>query len=82
MNKYEKAFKVLEDELPYTPNSPLGKIKELVERATPKKVIKIREINDTNFYIGNCPVCHNPVTSESNYCNKQGQALDWSKGNE
>lgn len=63
-------------------------LQELVEKATPKKVLK-RETNGQEIKIGNgtfklanmwyCPSCKNwisPSTSVNN-CGNCGQALDW-----
>ena len=83
MNKYEKDFNIL-DNLPVNDMedcSTLGivqRYRELVERATAKKVLNIDKIGNRGFLIGNCPICGNPVTNESKFCNKDGFALDWS----
>ena len=66
---------------------------ELVEKATPKKVLK-RETNGQEIKVGNgtfklatmwyCPSCKNwisPSTSVNN-CGHCGQAIDWSEEDE
>ena len=51
-------------------------IQELVDRATPKKVIKWL----SNGSMACCPWCHGAEYAEQrpNYCHYCGQALDWS----
>ena len=60
-------------------------IQELVDKATPKKVI-IRAIlycncnngECDNGFIYHCPVCNICDVENMNYCPDCGQALDWS----
>ena len=80
MNKYEKAFKEItrfhsEKAHQQTSHSLL---KELVERATPKKVIKKWE---TDY---RCPICNEMIVehvAKVKYCEDCGQALDWTDNN-
>ena len=79
MNKYKVALKDIMCCVPY------GKLKEqeelleeLVEKATPKKVIvngirEGRQINTVSFI---CPSCENHI-GKDNFCKYCGQALDW-----
>ncbi len=77
MSKYEEAYNLIEDiDNTYIKQfeEALLTIKELVERAMPKKVI----YNDNM-----CPKCMLLVTGAydreyMNYCPRCGQALDWS----
>ena len=57
------------------------------EKQTPKKPIEI--INDNEYKIGariipkgavaqKCPICDSFTSRSCNYCQKCGQALDWS----
>lgn len=57
----------------------------LVDKETPKKVIKLpfKDIygylwgdSKTHYYNG-CPVCKNNVGISANYCRHCGQKLDW-----
>ena len=60
-------------------------IQELIEKETPKKVIRTAykdiygfklEDSKTHYYNG-CPVCKNNVGIDANYCRHCGQKLDW-----
>jgi hypothetical protein len=55
---------------------------QALEKQIPKKPIEIRERRNFNFEVylkdGYCPLCKNEVNNAYNYCNKCGQALDWS----
>lgn len=62
-------------------NEALGKIKELVNKATP---MLVNDIHIDEFY---CPKCHSEITHDiSNiyhpqYCEECGQRLDWGNYN-
>lgn len=100
MNKYEKAFDVIETILHlmcgeeredgYKPShdemvNSMEDFKELVERATPKKIItdgSAYSTCDKVQYI--CPNCKKIMlravcarVTKPNYCYNCGQALDW-----
>lgn len=47
-------------------------LEELVEKATPKKPIKV---NDPDFDIRTCPCCGFRVVTHQNYCQGCGQKL-------
>ena len=66
MNKYEKEFAMVQTE--YKFDLPL--LKELVERATPKKLIHC-ENSDTY----ECDDCGRKIGGEFNFCPHCGQAL-------
>lgn len=74
MNKYEKAFNHLREHAFDTVDGMID-IKELVERATPKKArIQLDAYIERAF----CPECGCELVSRiSNYCRFCGQALDW-----
>ena len=92
MNKYEKikcnydAIKTtIEDGLKYHKEMALVLLEsmekehlELVERATPKKIIR--------YCIGfTCPICGKLIIefkANVNYCEDCGQKLDWTDNNE
>ena len=95
MNKYKEAFAILTDwfhsytdhngvrvhERHITENYKEAKqtIQELVEKATPKKLIDMsKEPHDT---VGACPNCNKwcYMDYHSEYCGECGQALDWSE---
>jgi hypothetical protein len=101
MNKYDKALSRLfsnlhihsEYYLTDKCDDDYDLLFELIDKATPKKVLK-RETNGKEIKIGNgtfklatmwyCPSCKNwisPSTSVNN-CGHCGQALDWSKEDE
>lgn len=112
MNKYQKAFeritdyfhsytrvdgtKVHEQTITYDYCRKKLLIRELVERATRKKVIITNEYYPNNFYkYVKCPHCgdkllgcyHNENNRlcniyEMNFCLNCGQALDWSDSDE
>lgn len=86
MNKYQEALGFVKETLnarePNVMNHLCAnrrldhELKELVERATPKKPKSEKEI----FYL--CPICKEFVGDEfdkSNYCPMCGQAIDWSE---
>ena len=97
MNKYKKALNDFEEELKQmygcdeaNMDLDISSIKELVERATPKKVMFNSE-NDIQWNV--CPVCVNDIEQfiydqkheldlELKHCPNCGQALDWSNNNE
>lgn len=100
MNKYQEA-KAWIDKINAHPEwarcdfeePALSQLTELVEKATPKKVLK-RETNGQEIKIGNgtfklatmwyCPSCKNWISPSTSvkYCGHCGQALDWSKEDE
>lgn len=63
-----------------------NQVKELIDKATPKKIKKPTSPEDFGYY--SCPVCdgcnYNPLDdttwklSKANYCPDCGQKLDWS----
>lgn len=88
MNKYQEAFISIEDnKYQYGTDEQWDLLKELVEKATPKKP-EIKElIRKDNYRDGTniprfdwwCPNCHLEHISgnDINYCPTCGQALDW-----
>lgn len=80
MNKYQEAFDVMVNNMGdvgfYT---EVTLMQELVDKATPKKVIdKKEELHGMSFI---CPNCGKKVYTNfiRNYCGECGQRLDWSK---
>lgn len=94
MNKYEEAFNVIETILHlmcgeerednYKPShdemvNSMEDFKELVERATPKKICHTKEEGSFTFNFGRCE-CGREILSTNDYvkyCPLCGQALDW-----
>ena len=80
MNKYEKALDNVSAEWG-TSDRDIDILEELVDRATPKKLIKYEELSCVNYV---CPICENKYyDSENNrkyikYCPNCGQCIDWS----
>lgn len=70
MNKYE-CLKVLKVDTAKQRDA----LNELVERATPKKVLNIHETYSTT--LGTCPVCDSTIPYGWKYCAVDGHALDW-----
>ena len=81
MNKYQRALDELDDGFHNLNNNDVDKIvavfKELVDKATPKKVVKW--LNDRSMAC--CPICHSAEYAEEmpKHCRYCGQALDWSE---
>lgn len=87
MNKYQEAFANVKRAciVPFLGRKPidicgvsLDRLKELVERATPKKPIKDRssKIRYVQTYV--CLSCGKSFSGEvSNFCYHCGQAIDW-----
>jgi len=85
---YENAFSELVNKLDSNKKNfsstkwAISMIKELVEQATPKKVLNIEEFGAFDFYemIGKCPKCHKALNKHHHHknCGGCGQALDWS----
>lgn len=50
---------------------------EALEKQNPKMPVHIESFG-TCMFMGDCPVCGEPVASYEEYCDKCGQALDWS----
>ena len=88
MTKYEKALKNFEEELINMYGCDEGNmdidltlIKELVERATPKKPYNPPTQGFIDF---DCPRCYKYICTNErkrsiNFCPNCGQALDWSE---
>lgn len=86
MNKYEKAFKHLREHASFDTVDEMIDIKELVERATPKTPLDIKDENDIHYggnpslgewITGTFPRCKRDVQLGMNFCFECGQALDW-----
>lgn len=82
MNKYQDAFEkaslcCLCTDTVEEANEYLDVLKELVDKATPKKVEK--NIEDVS-YCPNCKVvvANKNIINDLNYCHYCGKALDWS----
>lgn len=86
MNKYQEALESIKeetteiDEYDTSPKSSfcycaeeVEVLQELVERATPKKLL----YNGEYVSFCNCPNCKKVVPIHGNYCPRCGQALDW-----
>ena len=88
MNKYQEALdyakKHLDSQLDL---EKIEVLQELVDKVTPKKAVKLPEIE--YGYTHECPVCHQYVgtvceseeglyVEENEYCCECGQKLDWS----
>lgn len=74
--------------IPNTITKDFSTLQELVDKATPKKpkniYIGLLTDCDDEFNIsygkkGYCPCCNEGQTEWDRYCNKCGQALDWSE---
>ena len=95
MNKYQKAFDFInsgnvtawgkENYEPFLETKEI--LKELVNKATPKKPRKETFITGKSAYL--CPTCQYALSSGKEYvsptlryCECCGQALDWSEENE
>ena len=97
MNKYQKArnhlIKIIDiarayKSEPLKTEEAIGIIQELVDKETPKKIIKLpykdiygNKIGDskTQFFNG-CPNCKDNVGIQAEYCRHCGQKLDWGEG--
>lgn len=77
MNKYEKAFEHLREHASFDTVDEMIDIKELVERATPQKLL----YNGEYVSFCNCPNCKKVVPIHGNYCPRCEQALDWREKN-
>jgi hypothetical protein len=86
MNKYQEAYEYLlgllelEDDIKWPlVNQSMKAIKELVDKATPKKTIKEPIIRDKyRQYKNYCPVCKQELLILGDYCLHCGQKVDWS----
>lgn len=80
MNKYEKAFNHLREHASFDTVDEMIDIKELVERATPKKIemMRIKKYDGNN--VGIC-ICGEAIDDSLNeglkFCPYCGQAIDW-----
>ena len=91
MNKYQKAIDIVARYCSdyrtgiFPPRHKLSNeldiLMELVEKATPKELIKREELSCASYL---CPICENAYGDNVNnrkyikYCPICGQALDWS----
>lgn len=91
MNKYEKAFEHLREHASFDTVDEMFDIKELVERATPKIPLDIKDENLKcnggnplygEWITGICPKCKQDVKLGMYYCPNCGQALNWEVENE
>lgn len=91
MNEYQRAFLVLREHATFETVDELIVMKELVEKATPKKVELVsREEYMETGYKHSCFTCGNKVGTitkdlnieHDNYCPSCGQRLDWSEVDE
>ena len=92
MNKYQEIIEYFGvrviNVLPPRNRKELSKensilILELVDRATPKKIIRNNEQEDCDEYVitreyWSCSICKVRLLTGDNYCRKCGQAIDWS----
>lgn len=58
--------------------------KSAIEKQIPKKINNFSEDSDISACVpktksGNCPICNAFIWGERAYCEKCGQALDWSE---
>ena len=75
MNKYQEALDTLTKSAGFTSEI----LRELVDKATPKKAIKDEPSKIKYVQTYKCPNCKGGVSGEiSRYCYHCGQALDWS----
>ena len=79
-NKYENSYKYIEEYFYLYPvhqldKEHLGNIKELVDKATPKKRIFVKENGGISAH-DICPVCKNKVSPIRCYCDNCGQRLE------
>lgn len=92
MNKYQEALETLCEAITqrkhFVIKLAIGNLNELVEKATPKKVVDIDTYIDFEEgytgYSGICPTCREWCYSnhDSCYCGGCGQALDWGEEDE
>lgn len=83
MNKYEKAFNHLREHASFDTVDEMIDIKELVEKAIPKK--PLLAFADSVTADGSivqktalvCPSCKSLLVERQKYCPLCGQALDW-----
>lgn len=79
MNKYEEALDNVSAEWG-TSDRDIDILQELVDRATPKKLVKYEELSCANYL---CPICENAYGDNVNnrkyikYCPICGQKLLW-----
>ena len=84
MNKYQEALEIVKHY--YVSNEApksIALLQELVDRATPKKVVDIQEEEDVGGHSGKCPNCHEWVsdfTGAGKHCDNCGQSLEWEEG--
>ena len=81
MNKYQEAFISIQDnKYMYGTDEQWDLLKELVDRAIPKKPEMMRIKKYDGYNIGICECGHTIDTSLddcANFCPNCGQALDW-----
>lgn len=73
------AIGALEEVEQYRALGTVEELKEAKEKQIPKKPESKQKFAD--LWLGVCPFCTaNGVNSEMDYCDKCGQAIDWSEG--
>ena len=78
MNKYQQALNNCVNR--WAPTADWNLLKELVEKATPKKPKNWKAERRPNGKVEfNCPVCNRLYTERVNFCSSCGQAIDWSE---
>ena len=78
MNKYQQALNHCVNR--WAPSKDWNLLKELVEKATPKKPKNWKAERRLNGSVEfNCPVCNRLYTERVNFCASCGQAIDWGR---
>lgn len=87
MNKYQEALENVIDTfvdlsdlefVPYVTNEDIEALRELVDKAIPKKPIEeINSYDDIDFREHYCPNCKREV--DETHCTACGQKIDWSE---
>lgn len=78
----EEGIKFYKDFISLCPENPYKEAGELsiiaLEKQIPKKATDKEYVPNGKLVYGRCPVCNTFTDNYKAYCNKCGQAIDWS----
>jgi hypothetical protein len=72
---FDMAIQALEEVQAYRTIGTIERFRELTEKAEPKKPYEHNFYEESHYYL--CPECRNILSSNQNFCEECGTAIDW-----